>query len=326
MTPTSAPDAPVTTSNRKRLILLGKLCVSLVIILLLFRHVDVREVGRLFARANGWLLAAGTGCVLLQTAISAWKWQVLLRAQRVAAPYWGLLRAYLIANFINLFMPGFFGGDAYRANWLRQHTGGFGTALPSIIIDRLSGLVALVVIASVGLGVLFTPAYPWVLGAMLLAAMVLGYVLAIGPIDRFLAWLPMPKLRGITTLCRAVIDGIRPRPGLMMVVVLSFVFQLNTVLINWLYSEATNLSVTLPQLLLIVPAVYLLEMLPISINGIGLREGAFTVLFAQMGLPPQEGLALGLTISLMRYVAGVVGGVLLADTMSGGRLRLGGSR
>jgi len=54
------------------------------------------------------------------------------------------------------------------------------------------------------------------------------------------------------------------------------------------------------------------ETIPIAINGIGLREGTLTFMFSELDLDPEHGLVLGLTITVMRYVAGLVGGLLLA--------------
>jgi len=305
--------------HRKRLIFLLKLAVSVVTIALLVHLIDVDQVTALVRRARLELLALSAAALIGQTAISAFKWRLLLRAQGADVGYPALLQAYLIGDFVNLFAPGVVGGDAYRAAWLRQHTGTLGTALPSIIVDRLTGLSALLLVASLGLGAIFLPRYAWAVGAAVLIALVVGYLLAIGPVDRWLGRRPGGRLGGVVAMARLAIGQIKPSRTLVAVGLLSLVFQFNTVAILWLYAQAMRLSIDFSQLLLAVPTVSVLEMVPISVNGIGLREGAFSLLLGQMGVPAAQGFVLGLTVSVMRYVAGLVGGGLLLWRMASRR-------
>jgi hypothetical protein len=144
-----------------------------------------------------------------------------------------------------------------------------------------------------------------------LAVLLLGYVLAVGPVAACLRRWKRGESSRIVRLVEQVVETLRPSWRILGIIGLSFVFQLNTVWISYIYSSAIGIDVGLDQLLMIIPVAYLLEMIPISINGIGVREGALTLLFGQLGLAPEHGLALGLTISVMRYVAGIIGGLLL---------------
>jgi glycosyltransferase 2 family protein len=249
--------------------------------------------------------------LLVQAALSAVKWKVLLLEQARQVPYRALLRTYLIGNFINLFMPSMLAGDAYRVAWLRRHTRGVSAAVPSVLVDRASGLLALMLLASFGLATAFAPDRLSVIVVAVACAAASAYLLAVHPLRAALARVPGDALFKIPAVLAASLHAVRPSKRFLAVLALSFVFQFNTIVINWIYASALGLSATFGQLLLIVPAVYLVEMVPLSINGIGLREGAFAVLFAQFGLPPEEGVALGLTVSVMRYVIGLVGGALL---------------
>ena len=113
-------------------------------------------------------------------------------------------------------------------------------------------------------------------------------------------------------LLQQVTDAIQPSWRLLAVFGIATVFQLNIVWISWIYAQATAITVNLAQLFIIIPATYMVELIPITISGIGLREGTMAVLFQQMGLVASHGVVLGLTISIMRYVSGIVGGFILA--------------
>src|SRR3712207_1297443 len=113
-----ATTAAAAESGRRLPSFVLKLGVSVAAILLLAWLVDVDQVTALVRRADPWLLALGVAALIGQTAISAFKWRLLLRAQGTPVAYPGLLRAYLVGDFVNLFAPGVVGGDAYRAAWL----------------------------------------------------------------------------------------------------------------------------------------------------------------------------------------------------------------
>ncbi len=82
------------------------------------------------------------------------------------------------------------------------------------------------------------------------------------------------------------------------------------------YSLGLGIEVAFSKLLVIIPLIYLTEMLPISINGLGVRESAFVYFFGLIGNSREEGLALSLLVIGMRYVmVGVLGATLLVMTV-----------
>jgi uncharacterized membrane protein YbhN (UPF0104 family) len=293
-----------------------KLLVSVGLLVLLFTRLGTDAAWHVLHTASWWLPVAAITLITLQTALSAAKWYLLLRNEGRFIGFVSLFKTYLIANFLNLFMPGVIGGDAYRALQTGRQAGGFAQALPSIVLDRVTGTLALFTVGSLGLTALVAPKYLWLVAAAEVLALVLGYALVRGPLRRLCerarpdAWFGLPRLT------RGVVAALDPTAALLWVIVIALVFQFNTVLINWLYSALIGIDVPFSKLLLIVPIVYLAEAVPISIGGLGVREGTFAVMFAQLGLPAEQGLMLGLTVSMMRYVAGTVGGAMLAiDTL-----------
>jgi uncharacterized membrane protein YbhN (UPF0104 family) len=108
---------------------------------------------------------------------------------------------------------------------------------------------------------------------------------------------------------------------LVLVLLLAFAFQLNVVVINKVYTLALGIDVSFSLLLVIIPLIYLTEALPISINGLGVRESAFAFFFVMNGLTVEEGIAVSLLIVAERYLLGILGGSLLLASVISSRVR-----
>ena len=313
---------PVERRRRQAILFAAKLALSVTLLVVLFRHLGSAAVLDALAHTSWWVLVFAVFALTTQTAISSLKWLILLRQQGTTSiGFLQLLGIYLKSDFINLFMPSIIVGDAYRAAQLRRHTASVQAALPSIIVDRGSGLAALLLLGAIGLLVRFQPQHLVAAMSLLAIAAMAGYLLLIGPVARYMASVRPTAFFGVPGIIAQSIHALRPSQTLLGVVALSLLFQFDTVVINWVYSLGLEIPVSFLQLLAIVPAVYLLEVLPISVNGIGAREGAFALLFGQIGVAPAYGVALGLTISITRYLAGSVGGALLAMEAILGRSR-----
>lgn len=304
--------------TKTTLVFVAKVAVSAILLVILFQRLDAGVVAGMIRSASVPILALGMAWTLGLTAISTLKWRLLLLEQGVRVPYLALARIYLVSQFINLFMPSVAGGDTYRTLKLRHYTQGIKRALPSIVVERGTGLAALLLIGTLGLARLFYREQFWVIVAALTVAVLVGYALLVGPVLRMLERANQSRAYGTMGVLTQILQVLKPSPRFAGVVAISFLFHLGVVVMCAIYSLATGVEVKLSQLLVIIPVVYFVEMLPISISGIGVREGTLTVLFGMMGLVPEHGLLLGLTITMMRYVTfGLAGGPLFALELFG---------
>ena len=94
-------------------------------------------------------------------------------------------------------------------------------------------------------------------------------------------------------------------------IVIAFLFQFNVVVGNQIYCSALNIDIPFGHLLVIVPVVYLTEILPISINSIRVRDSAFAWSFSMLGYKMEDGLAVAILVIFARYDVGMAGGMLL---------------
>jgi uncharacterized membrane protein YbhN (UPF0104 family) len=104
------------------------------------------------------------------------------------------------------------------------------------------------------------------------------------------------------------------------VVWVSLVFQMLTILIYFLGAQAFELEITFQSLMAVVPLVTLATLLPLSLNGIGIREGGFVILFDVLGYSAESALILSISIYILTLVLSLVGAVIFMGTKQDNRL------
>jgi glycosyltransferase 2 family protein len=260
-------------------------------------------------------LALAFVLLLLQTGLSSLKWQVILRADGVRMRLPFLIKTYLIGNFISLFLPTSFGGDVYRVLAARGVNQDLAKSTSSVLFDRLSGLFALISICMLAYVVL--PEQPYGMVVLILyVAGVAGFCLVSSDtLGHYIEASRIGLLRKVGKILASFRNYRRNARLLTVILLLSFLFQLNLVLINKVYTVALGLEIDFSILMVIIPLIYLTEVLPISINGLGVRESAFAFFFVQIGLTVGDALAVSVLIVGMRYLVGLLGGSLLLATV-----------
>ena len=290
----------------KRGVLLAvKVTVSLALLVYLFATSDLQALEERVRTADLLLVAAAVGCYVAMLALATWRWQLLLEALGVVAPLRNLTASYLVATFFNNFLPSNIGGDIVRVRDGSRFTGSTTSSLAVVGIDRILGLGALWVIGA-GAFVLAGPEVRELAGAR---AVILGLGLV------FLALTTIFLRPGIARRLMALsrlngIDWVRERFEEAQVAVHTYRAQVRTVLLAfgaslalqtlvvWYFlaiARALRIPLDVSAAFLMVPLCTLLQAVPISFNGWGLREGLFALYFSQIGLPRESALAFSLT-------------------------------
>jgi len=258
---------------------------------------------RLSSARPEWLLLA-LALPVLAVLASVRRWQLLLRQQGVEEPFPWLLGCFLRGRFVGAFTPSTTGLDLYRlAAIARRHDRG--AAWRTILVEKLYGLVALGVVtfALVPLGAdRFFGA-----GGLLLAA-VLGGGASLG-----LWLLARPGLlRGkhpkLDALANALASSPMPRATHLRVLLLG----LGTHLLTAAIFVATGLAIDAPagalDLLVVGNAIVLATLLPLSVGGVGVREGTAVLLLGTVGVPAADATLLALLGYLVAQPPALVGG------------------
>lgn len=313
-------DVPASRTGLLRFV--ARLLVGVLLLALIISRIGTPDLGvpagpRLFA---GIIIAALL--LLLGQSVAALRWKVVLGP---GSPRWGYLtRLYLVGGFFSLFLPTVVGGDVVRAAAAAQATSRPGGVIASVLIDRALGVLALA-----GYGLLGLLLAPEVVGRLLAASrlrlpdagVVLGIMVALvaaALIVRRL--LRIPRVREAAREgWRAMQDLARSPGALATAVLLGFVVQGLYILLWVVLAAAVRLPVDGWTLMLSVPIVSVFAMLPVTLNGLGVREGAWLLLLGGAGIPDNRIVGFSLLFFIVNLITGLVGGVLFVARGTGER-------
>lgn len=296
--------------HKKSIKILARLIVSASLIGLLLYVVDADETFRILSEVQPGYLVVPVVLLFVQTVVSAYKWKLILAVENVNIDLIFLTRTYLVGQFISLFLPSGIGGDVYRIAQIKSKVSNFALRVSSVVFDRISGLYGLLLVAISGVALLvYSSLTLLLLGLVVLAPIAFLLLTASALSDKLLA----SRLRLFRTAGAILISQRKfiESNRIWAIVAISILFHGNIVLINYLYCHALSIDIRLIELWAIVPLVYLTDMIPVSINGIGIRDSAFVFFFGLLGYLPEHAFALALLVVAMRYAYGSLGGVLL---------------
>ena len=243
--------------------------------------------------------------------IAAVRWSALARPIGFVFPISLFVWRFFEGMFFSLCLPTSIGGDVVKAYRLANSTHGRLLAGCTVLADRLTGLAALGILAGVAilqtefsLGLAATVA----IGVSLLSAVIALIWLGVGSLNHLLALFPEQHA------ARRFIAQLLPyqlQPSLMpRAVGWSLVVQAGGAVAVGLMARALGVSLPLAVWFAVVPLVALAMVLPISISGVGIREGGLAMLLAPLGVPAEQAVAIGLLWFLSTILSGVIGGVL----------------
>ena len=298
----------------------ARLLLGLTVLALVSSRIDFSALTLQLDAGALWGGAVAVLALVLAQALSAQRWRILLGE---GAPPWRYLwRLYSVGAFFSLFLPTAVGGDAVRAAAAMRTLPRGGSVLASVLLDRMLGVLALVVYAM--LGAIAMPAvvsvlrdaWRWKFGAAAVLALVAGAVMVAA-----VGWRLARRRPHIATmlddglaLAKALIAA--PR-ALLGATALAFAVQ-GAYIVAWI-AVAIGLRLPIPLLffLVAVPVVSLASMLPVTLSGIGVREGAWVLLFASLGLPAANAVAYSLLYFACVMLVGLVGGVVFVSFGTG---------
>jgi uncharacterized membrane protein YbhN (UPF0104 family) len=258
----------------------------------------------LHLRAGFWLLALGL--YLIVQMISGFRWQLLSRPLGFRNSVVDCIRFYFIGMFFNLFLPTSVGGDVVRAWYLDSGSRRKASALLTVLVDRVSGLIVLLALGCMGTALCPIPIATWIVGSVWGAAG-LGLVgLVLAPI--LLEWASRSNRNRILTK-QLVVYFHRPRL-ILGTTSLSLAIQGGNVILVWLVGLAIEAPVPASYYWIMVPMVTLLTMMPLSLNGMGVREGGTILFLSPLGVPHATAFSLALLWFAVFTTASLLGGLL----------------
>jgi uncharacterized membrane protein YbhN (UPF0104 family) len=284
-----------------------KIAVSLILLTILFSKIDVGQLWGGIRRASFAWLGAALALFFVNVLASVWRWHVLLAAQSVFIERRRLLASFLVANFFNNFLPSNVGGDVIRISDSAKFTRSKTTAAIVVLMDRGLGVMALVLVAAIAAtaaGMVHPAAVPiWPIwlwagffgGAALSAPALIapvGFGRLLQPLTVFHPEWVGGRIENLTN----ILARFRDRPRALATCFLGALFvQATMVIFYFLVARALHLDVALSDLGVIVPISFVVQLLPVSVNGFGVREATFSLYFQRIGQP----IAAALLVSLV---------------------------
>jgi len=298
-----------------------RLAGSLALLAFLAWRTDWRQIADVFAglRAGWWVLAVSLYAVT--QVVSSLRWRLLARPLGFRQSLGQFIAYYYIGMFFNLVLPTSVGGDVVRAWYLDGRSGRKGAALLSVLADRVSGVLMLIAIACGAAACSpldLPPRVSWIVygigagaGAGTLGLVGLArysrhrlaarrFIVSrndesalAGPsrLNEGGTW--RARLMKLLASAHGLQDALVPSPRVLLVTtLLSVVVQAANIIVLWLAGLALGVGVPASYYWIMVPVVALMTLLPISLNGMGVREWGTVLMLAPLGVGKEAATAL----------------------------------
>jgi hypothetical protein len=281
--------------------------VSLAIIVYILVDVDRRDLLRTLKGVRLGLVLEGLGIYLVGQVLSAIKWAWIGRSVGLVRPMGDYMRFYFIGMFFNLFGLSTIGGDVARALYLGAGERP-GLALNSVLFDRLTGLALLMAIGAVALMAFPQYHFPWWLSLSVVGGG-LGLVLGWWMAPRLVRLLPRSnRLR--QQVETDLVPFWRDRMLLVRVSVLSIVFHFSQVWVQYVLARAAGAEVPFSYCVVFHPILSLMQALPVSVGGFGVREGGYLYFLTRIDVDDSIAVIMGLLWWTVSAAVGLVGAAL----------------
>jgi glycosyltransferase 2 family protein len=283
-----------------------RIAVSASLLSVIAWRTDFSVVAGKFANLNVWLWFTAVGVLVFAMIVSAKRWQLFaqeLRFERTLPQYCAY---YFIGMWFNLSLPTSVGGDVVRVWYLDGKSGRKLAALASVFLERVNGLLVLIAVACVG--VLIAPnQLPWWIYACVWAVAgcaCLGMVSL--PIAQRWQRLPLQRRQQLQTM----LDLLRIPKVVTAATLMSILVQLTGVVSLWLIGLALGLEIPVAYYCILGPMVSLLTLLPISVNGMGVRELGTVVFLAPLGIDEDTAKTLAFLWFAVNVAVSLLGGLV----------------
>ena len=293
--------------------------LTVAVLVLLASRIDLRETVAALGRLDLRLAVVVLALVAADRAVMIWRWVILLRARGTAITASSAASIYLVSSFVGGYTA--LAGDAARAYTLSRRTEQGSEAVASVAVDRVLGLLSILVIALIGIAIAGAQMAENAVAIFAAVAVVLvSGAAAVLYADRWIraalpgAWHETRPGGRVLRLADALGAYREHRSAIVAVSVLSIGVQLLRILQAYLLGVAIGITVPFSYYLLFMPAGLIALMMPISLAGFGAPQGLIVWLLQPRGVPQADALALSTLIVLSGIVANLPGAALYLRT------------
>lgn len=300
--------------------------LKIVLSLLLFGYVVAKvspgDIWTTIRSADPTLLLAAGGLFLFSNLLGSWLWAKLLRAQGVPIPYRKAASYYFVGLFFNNFFPSNIGGDITRISDASKHATHVSPVFSATLMDRLIGVLTIATVAVLASFAALDKLHQYAIYVSILIVFLVSLALFAsifhrGVLEAF-EW-PFRVIgarrieQGIARLMDDLHGFRHTGSALTQAVLASTLVQISRILVHYLVGLALGVRVAAGYYFLFVPVLAALISLPISLNGLGVREGAGVVLFQTAGMSREQAFTVPFLTYLISVMISLLGGLIFVS-------------
>jgi len=295
----------------------GSLVVSGLAIWYILSQIDVGKTAHVVGSASlGWI-ALSAFLTVITVPPMAWRWQLLLEVRGIRDNLGWLTRTYFVSYAVGQVLPTSVGGDASRIfETSRRHPGNITPIAGSVLLERALGGAVTLLLAGIGfllaIGRYRINAYLAVECAFVVATLAAGVVFFSRRVRARLRFaVPIARRLRIEPFARAVYDGIhgyREHPRTLLVVSgVSLLQQLSRIMAIYASGRAVGIHLSPLPFVVLGPLLFLVMLVPFTINGLAVREAFFVNFLGKLGVGPDAAFACGFMFFLMTVLLALPG-------------------
>jgi glycosyltransferase 2 family protein len=296
-----------------------KLAITALLFMYIFHTIDFHQFSATLRNARMGILIGGFLILWVAHYICIYRWRMLMRPLMPSLSLSNLFGIYCIGLFFNLTFPTVVGGDVVKMYYAGKPSKCYAQSFAATFLDRDAGMFAMMIIACIA-ALIYPVSVPGVPVSYIIwsvfAAFVLGNIAIFVPrFHRLLTdILQRLRLSRIATKVDMISSAFqimgKHKTVLLWSLAISFVNQILVISVTWITAVGLRMDIPPKYFLIFVPVITLISMIPISLNGMGLREYSFKSLFGAIGVLPASCIALGVISSIILILTSIPGGVI----------------
>jgi glycosyltransferase 2 family protein len=304
---------------KTKIFALAKVTITALLFLYIFNKIDFKQFGATLRNAQIDILIIGFLVLWLGHYICIYRWRMLMRPLMPVLSLGNLFGIYCIGLFFNLTFPTVIGGDVVKMYYAGKPSKSYAQSFAAAFLDRDAGMLAMMIIACVAV-ITYPVTVPGIPVTIIIwsvfAAFVVGNIAIFTPrfhlmITNALHRFHLPRVALKIDMISNAFQIMGKHPAILFgALIISFINQLLVISVTWILALGLRLNLSPSYFLVFVPVITLISMIPISLNGMGLREYSFMSLFGAIGVPHASCIALGVISSIIVILSSLPGGIV----------------
>ncbi len=311
------PVALDSVKKKKKISVIFRVGVTLLIFILLSKSISWTALLHALTHVTYGKLLLGLIIGAFSIVISAYQWRSLLRAEHIHYDLAELIDLYLVGIAFSHFLPTGMGGDVVKAIHVGRSSNNNAGSASAVFMSRVTGFFGMLLIAMPVLliwhsGFSSSVIVWFLLLSLLVGGMICGTIVVAALLPKFARgkWAKHRIMTSASKIGNALQASAKRPRALFLAILIGASFWLIGGLNYYAFGLALGIHIHLYFYFVAIPFISLVTFLPISINGFGIREGAFVFIFSVAHVATTSALLLALFMDAQILLFGIVGGII----------------